>query len=358
MRNFTSFLLLLVVISFLASVTAFAPINSVSRQPVRSSTIVMDGKTRVLRDRIKSVKNTRRITEAMRLVAAARVRRAQEQVLKTRPLLSQLQLVYKTVLEACNQEEIELPILEVRDVKTVGLVLVTGDRGLCGSYNSYVIKATTKRIQKLTSQGINVQLILVGRKGDQWFSRRPTPVVAKFVLGNVPQPSVGSQLSNLLIAKFLSAEIDAAEIIYTRFNNLISSEPSIRTLLPLSLTGIESEEDEVFKVTTKDGKMVVQKQPTEASGPVSMPEYIFEDEPAEILSTMLTLYFSATIMRCMQESVASELASRMTAMQSASTNAKKIITALSQVYNRARQATVTQELLEIVAGAAALADAA
>lgn len=101
MRNFTSFLLLLVVISFLASVTAFAPINSVSRQPVRSSTIVMDGKTRVLRDRIKSVKNTRRITEAMRLVAAARVRRAQEQVLKTRPLLSQLQLVrlmYLTLL--------------------------------------------------------------------------------------------------------------------------------------------------------------------------------------------------------------------------------------------------------------------
>lgn len=260
------------------------------------------------------------------------------------------------MLDACNQEEIDLPILEVRDVKTVALVLVTGDRGLCGSYNSFAIKAATKRIEKLKSQGINTQLVLVGRKGEQWFNRRPTPIVGRFILGNNPAPSVGSQLANLLVAKFLSKEVDAAEIIYTRFINLISNEPSIRTLLPLSLTGIESEEDEVFKVTTKDGKMVMKKQAPVDSTPAKMPDYIFEDEPAEILSTMLTLYFSATIMRCMQESVASELASRMTAMQSASTNAKKIIGTLSQVYNRARQATVTAEILEISAGAAALAD--
>jgi len=264
--------------------------------------------------------------------------------------------VYKTVLDACNQEEIDLPILEVRDVKTVALVLVTGDRGLCGSYNSFAIKSATKRIEKLKSQGIKTELVLVGRKGEQWFNRRPTPIVGRFVLGNNPAPSVGSQLANLLVAKFLSKEVDAAEIIYTRFINLITSEPSIRTLLPLSLTGIESEEDEVFKVTTKDGKMVMKKQAPTDSTPAKMPDYIFEDEPAEILSTMLTLYFSATIMRCMQESVASELASRMTAMQSASTNAKKIIGTLSQVYNRARQATVTAEILEISAGAAALAE--
>jgi F-type H+-transporting ATPase subunit gamma len=343
---------------FISSVYSFAPIgNVVSRAPVKSSTIVMDGKTRVLRDRIKSVKNTRRITEAMRLVAAARVRRAQDAVLKTRPLIAQLQLVYKTVLAACNQEEIELPILEVRDVKKVSLVLVTGDRGLCGSYNSAVIKAATKRIAKLSEQGIACQLVLVGRKGEQWFLKRPTPIAGTFVLGNIPQPSIGSELANLLVAQFLTKEVDAAEIIYTRFNNLISCEPSIRTLLPLSLSGIESEEDEVFKVTTKDGKMVMQKQAPVETSAAAVPDYIFEDEPADILNTMLTLYFSATIMRCMQESVASELASRMTAMQSASNNAKKITNILSQVYNRARQATVTQEILEISAGSAALADA-
>ena len=100
----------------------------------------------------------------------------------------------------------------------------------------------------------------MGRKGEQWFSRRPIPIAGTFVLGNIPQPTVGSELANLLVAQFLTKEVDAAEIIYTRFNNLISSEPSIRTLLPLSLSGIESEEDEVFKVTTKDGKMVLQKQ--------------------------------------------------------------------------------------------------
>lgn len=198
--------------------------------------------------------------------------------------------------------------------------------------------------------------MLVGRKGEQWFGKRPIPIAGKFALGNVPQPSTGSELANLLIAQFLTKEIDAAEIIYTRFINLISSEPSVRTLLPLSLSGIESEEDEVFKITTSDGKMVLAKQET-TSGPVSIPDYIFEDEPAEILNTMLTLYFSATLMRCMQESVASELASRMTAMQSASNNAKKIASKLNQVYNRARQATVTQEILEISAGSAALQDA-
>lgn len=344
---------LVVAATIVFAVMGFSPINTVTRAPARQSTIVMDGKTRILRDRIKSVKNTRRITEAMRLVAAARVRRAQEAVLKTRPLLAQLQAVYKTVLDACNQEELELPILEVRDVKKVSLVLVTGDRGLCGSYNSAVIKAATQRIEKLTSQGIETQLVLVGKKGDQWFGKRPTPISNKFVLGNIPQASVGSDLANTLVAQFLTKEVDAAEIIYTRFNNLISSEPSIRTLLPLSLSGIESEEDEVFKMTTSDGKMVMKKAESE-DGIISFPDFIFEDEPADILNTMLTLYFSSTIMRCMQESVASELASRMTAMQSASNNAKKIGQKLSQVYNRARQATVTQEILEISAGAASL----
>lgn len=335
---------------------AFAPMKS--RGHASRSMIVMDGKTRELKDRIKSVKNTRRITEAMRLVAAARVRRAQEAVLKTRPLINQLQLVYKTVLEACNTEEIELPILEVRDVKKVSLVLITGDRGLCGGYNSQVIKQATKRAAKLQEQGIECQLVLVGRKGEQWFKKRPIPISNTFLLGNVPQPSVGSELANTLVAQFLTKEIDAAEIIYTRFVNLITCEPSIRTLLPLSLSGIESEEDEIFKITTKDGKMVMEKQAAAKDTEFNvMPDYIFEDEPADILNTMLTLYFGATIMRCMQESVASELACRMTAMQSASTNAKKIAADLSQVYNRARQATVTAEILEISAGAAALEEA-
>ncbi len=252
-------------------------------------------------------------------------------------------------MDACAEEDLELPILEVREVQKVSLVLITGDRGLCGSYNSAVIKAATRRIAKLREQGIAVQLVMVGRKGEQWFGKRDVPIAGSFILGNIPQPSVGSKLSQMLIAQFLSAEIDAAEIIYTRFNNLISSEPSIRTLLPLSLSGIESEEDEVFKMTTKDGKMVLQKQEKEEEKPT--PDFIFEDEPAAILNTMLTLYFGATIMRCMQESVASELAARMTAMQSASNNAKKITSVLSQVYNRARQASVTQEMLEIVAGA-------
>ena len=122
------------------------------------------------------------------------------------------------------------------------------------------------------------------------------------------------------------------------------------------MSGIESEDDEVFKMTTKDGKMTMIKAPATDAAPAVVPDYIFEDEPTEILNTMLTLYFGATIMRSMQESVASELAARMTAMQSASNNAKKLAEKLSQVYNRARQSAVTSEILEISAGAAALAE--
>ena len=166
MRAFIS-LVAVVMAVLLASVQGFAPTNMVARSSVRASTIVMDGKSNGLKDRIKSIKNTRRITEAMRLVAAARVRRAQEAVLKTRPLIGQLQMVFKTVLDACKQEDVELPILEVRDVKKISLVLVTGDRGLCGGYNSYVIKQATKRINKLKEQGIDVsahRIILNGTR--------------------------------------------------------------------------------------------------------------------------------------------------------------------------------------------------
>jgi F-type H+-transporting ATPase subunit gamma len=318
----------------------------------------MDGKSRTLRDRIKSIKNTRRITEAMRLVAAARVRKAQDAVLRTRPMMASMQGVFKSLVAACAGEDVELPILEVRDVKKVTIVLVTGDRGLCGGYNSNVIKATQRRINKLVSQGIEPSLVLVGRKGEQWFGRRPTPISGVYALGNIPSPVVGSNLANFLIAQFLCGESDATEIIYTRFVNLITCEPSIRTILPLSISGIESEEDEVFKITTADGKLSTAKAPGAPVQQQDLSDYIFEDEPAAILNTMLTLYFSATVMRCMQESIASELASRMTAMQSASNNAKKITATLSQVYNRARQSAVTQEILEIVAGSNALADAA
>jgi len=176
-----------IVAALLSVAVAFVPANV--RSPITRGTIVMDGKSNSLKGRIKSIKNTRRITEAMRLVAAARVRRAQDAVLKTRPLIGQLQLVrrrshvpphfpsirgaqvhcfvpaphfffngqvFKTVLDACKQEDLELPILEVRDVKKVSLVLVTGDRGLCGGYNSAVIKQATKRINKLKEQGIEV----------------------------------------------------------------------------------------------------------------------------------------------------------------------------------------------------------
>lgn len=232
-------------------------------------------------------------------------------------------------------------------------MLVTGDRGLCGGYNAAVIKAAGKRIEKLKSQGIDVELVLVGKKGEQWFSKRSIPILSVFPLGTSPATIQGAEVASLLIALFLEKEIDAAEVIYTRFNNLISTEPSIRTLLPLSLTGIESEEDEVFKLTTSDGKLTLKKE-DEQEPNERIIDYIFEGDPAEILQGFLRVYFSATVCRSCLEAIASELASRMTAMQSASNNAKKIVENLGIRYNRARQASVTQEMLEITAGSAAI----
>lgn len=170
-----------VVLSILQSLMGFAPSNTYPSRSVRSSTIVMDGKSRILRDRIKSVKNTRRITEAMRLVAAARVRRAQEAVIKSRPISATIQTVsssnvlhlayelwrylqtFRSILSSIKAEDLNLPILEVRDVKKVALVLVTGDRGLCGGYNSAIIKSASRRVEKLRSQGIEVRTSLLDR---------------------------------------------------------------------------------------------------------------------------------------------------------------------------------------------------
>jgi len=326
----------------------------VSARTGRGNGIFMGGKERQLRTRIDSVSNTRKITEAMRLVAAAKVRRAQGAVIAARPFSETLQSVFNGLIEKIGNEDVDLPILESREVKKVTLVIITGDRGLCGSYNSYAIKKAEQRIAELKGLGIEVELVTIGKKGSGYFGRRETPIVKTVDCGQSPTSEEATEVADYLMSSFLGGETDSVEVIYTNFQSLIASAPSIRTLLPLSPTGIESEGDELCLLTTKDGKIDCE---VETRGPMDAAEFprdlIFEQDPVQILNAILPLYLNGQVLRMLQESVASELAARMQAMQSASDNAKTLKTDLSREYNRARQAGVTQEILEIVAGAAA-----
>uniref|UniRef100_A0A7S1FZ43 F-ATPase gamma subunit n=3 Tax=Eukaryota TaxID=2759 RepID=A0A7S1FZ43_9STRA len=359
---------LLCLASFLAVATAFAPSKSfLGNSPAthvvdnrshatRRGTIVMDGKANAIRDRIVTVKNTKKITLAMKLVAAAKVRRAQDAVVATRPFSETLQSVFGGLIERLGADSLDLPLLTSREVKTATLVVVTGDRGLCGGYNNFIIKKAEKRIEDLQAQGIKVEIITVGKKGTVFMNRyRKDLVVATYECGQNPSSVEATAISNTLLNRFLGDNTDTVEFVYTRFVSLIASTPSSRTLLPCSATGIETQEDEIFQLTSKDGDFSVEKTVIPAAEPQDFPsEMIFEQDPAQIINSMLPLYLNGQVLRMMQEAVASELAARMQAMQSASDNASDLEKNLSQQYNRARQAAVTQEILEIVSGAQAL----
>ena len=309
-----------------------------------------------IRDRISSVKNTRKITEAMRLVAAAKVRRAQEQVLRSRPFADRLARILQNLESRMRFEAADAPLLNVRDVRTITLLSVTGDRGLCGGYNANVIKRTEQRFAELKAQGYTVDLVLMGRKAITYFQNRSYPIRATFTgLEQVPTAAEANQIANEVLAEFLSASTDRVEIIYTKFINLVSSSPVVQTLLPLDPQGIADAEDEIFRLITRDGQLGVEVGKVENSQPALQSDLVFEQSPEQLLNALLPLYLENQLLRSLQEAAASELASRMTAMNNASDNAKALAKSLTLDYNKARQAAITQEILEVVGGAAAMA---
>ncbi|BAY77671.1 ATP synthase F1 subuint gamma [Nostoc linckia NIES-25] len=310
---------------------------------------------KAIRDRIQSVKNTKKITEAMRLVAAARVRRAQEQVLATRPFADRLAQVLYGLQARLRFEEANLPLLRKREVKSVALLVISGDRGLCGGYNSNVIRRAENRAKELKAEGVDYQFVIVGRKATQYFQRRNQPIDATYSgLEQIPTAAEATQIADQLLSLFLSEEVDRVELIYTRFLSLVSSRPVIQTLLPLDPQGLEAGDDEIFRLTTRGGKFEVEREKVTKQVRALAPDMIFEQDPLQILDSLLPLYLSNQLLRALQESAASELAARMTAMSNASDNAGELINTLTLSYNKARQAAITQELLEVVGGAEAL----
>lgn len=309
---------------------------------------------KIIRDRIKSVKNTKKITEAMRLVAAAKVRRAQEQVTATRPFADALAQVLYGLQSRLKFEEANLPLLKQREVRSVGLLVITGDRGLCGAYNTNVIRRAEIRSKELKAEGRDYKFILVGRKAIQYFQRRNQPIDATYTgLEQIPTAPEASSIADQILSLFLSEGVDRVELIYTKFVSLISSRPVIQTLLPLDTQGLETPDDEIFRLTSKSGQFQVERSKVSSEVQSFPQDMIFEQDPVQILDALLPLYLNNQLLRSLQESAASELAARMTAMNNASDNASELIDKLSLSYNKARQASITQELLEVVAGSEA-----
>ena len=312
---------------------------------------------KLIRDRIKSVKNTRKITEAMRLVAAAKVRRAQAQVNATRPFADRLaQVLYGLQSRLKFEDTTDLPLMQTRDVEKVALLVISGDRGLCGGYNSNVIRRAENRAKELKAEGVDFTYVLVGRKAVQYFERRNQPIDEKYTgLEQIPTADEAAAIADELLSLFLAESVDRVELVYTKFISLVSNRPVTQTLLPLDPQGLEAKDDEIFRLTSRDGRLAVER--SEAPG-VEVSEFpkdmIFEQDPSQILDALLPLYLNNQILRALQESAASELASRMTAMNSASDNAKELMKSLTLSYNKARQAAITQEILEVVGGAEAL----
>ena len=177
-----------------------------------------------IRDRIKSVKNTRKITEAMRLVAAAKVRRAQEQVLRSRPFADRLSRILENLQSRMRFEDAASPLMEQRDVESITLVAVTGDRGLCGGYNANIIKKTERRFAELKAKGFDVKLVLIGNKAIGYFTNRKYPIQATFSgLEQVPTADEANSISTDLLAEFIGAGTDRVELIFTKFINLVTA---------------------------------------------------------------------------------------------------------------------------------------
>ncbi|EYU33645.1 hypothetical protein ABFS82_08G175000 [Erythranthe guttata] len=350
-------------ISFISQLNQFPPIlESSTRNGIRELRPIRNG-IRELRERIESVKKTQKVTEAMKLVAAAKVRRAQEAVINGRPFAETLVEVLFDINEQCRLDDVETPLTAVRPVKRVALIVITADRGLCGGFNNAILKKAESRIAELKNLGLDYTLISVGKKGNGYFRRRPEINVDKFVEGDsFPTSKEAQVIADDVFSLFLCEEVDKVELLYTKFVSLIKSNPVIHTLLPLSAKGgvcdvngnsVDASNDEFFRLTTKEGKLSVERGSINKS-PKMLPNYEFEQDPAQILDALMPLYLNSQILRALQESYASELASRMNSMSSATDNAVELQRNLSTAYNRERQAKITGEILEIVAGAESL----
>ena len=280
-----------------------------------------------IRTQIASVKNTQKITKAMEMVAASKMRKAQDRMRAARPYADKMRLVVAHVAHA--NTEYKHSFLEQRDMKRVGIIVVSSDRGLCGGLNGNMFRAVLKQLRVWEDDGIEVDLSLIGSKAIGFFSGLKTNVVGQVnQLGDAPSLSDIIGAVKIMLDSYEEQGVDRVYLAYNQFVNSMTQTPDIEQLLPL-----KPEDTDDFEHHW---------------------DYIYEPEAKEVMDQLLTRYIESLAYQGVVENIACEQAARMVAMKSASDNAGKLIDELQLVYNKARQAAITQELSEIVAGAAAV----
>jgi F-type H+-transporting ATPase subunit gamma len=285
-----------------------------------------------IRTKIKSVQNTRKITKAMEMVAASKMRKAQERMRHARPYGEKIRTIASHLAHA-NTEYRHPALVKRSDVKDVGLIVVTSDKGLCGGLNTNALRLAFNKLREWQGEGRGVQVTAIGNKGFGFMQRFNANIVSHVTgIGDTPHMDKMIGPVKLQIDAFMEGRIGALYIVYTRFINTMKQEPVIEQLLPLPADRLKSESRAVRENW----------------------DYLYEPDARAVLDQLLKRYVEQIIYQAVAENMASEQSARMVAMKSASENATSVIDDLTLVYNKARQAAITKELSEIVGGAAAV----
>jgi len=289
--------------------------------------------TKEIRLKIKSVQNTRKITKAMEMVAASKMRKAQDRMRQFRPYGDKIRNIVAHL--AMANPEYRPPALQKRDtIKNVGIILVTTDKGLCGGLNTNIQRAVLQRIKELDAQGVKVHTTAIGNRGFGFLQRLNASIVSHYVqIGDRPHMEKLIGPVKALIDMYADGRIDAVYVAFSRFVNTMKQEPVIEQLLPLSAESLLQSEEEKRAYSW---------------------DYIYEPDAPAVIDALLVRYAESLIYQAVAENMASEQSARMVAMKAASDNAKKLIEELQLIYNKTRQAGITKEISEIVGGAAAV----
>jgi F-type H+-transporting ATPase subunit gamma len=284
---------------------------------------------KAIRKRIGSVKNTQKITRAMKMVAAARLRRAQQNITELRPYALKTLEVLSSVAARTAEDEAPHPLLARREPKRVMLLVLTSDRGLAGAFNANINKTAFRALKEMEAEGKEVSVAIIGRKGREYFSRRGATIRHVFT-GVFEKLSVqkAGEIARVIMDEYERSDLDAIYLVYNEFKSAISQRPHLEQLLPIVPMEVRADETAV--------------------------DFIYEPGKRELLDRLLPMYAEIEVYRALLESVASEHGARMTAMDNATRNASELVGKLTLDYNRARQAAITKELMEIIGGAEAL----
>ncbi|HYO56119.1 ATP synthase F1 subunit gamma [Archangium sp.] len=297
---------------------------------------------RDIRKRIRSVKNTRQITKAMKMVSAAKLRKAQDAIIAARPYAQMLDQIISDLSTRSESEGLAHPLLTSRPVRKVELLLLTSDRGLAGGFNSNVIRRASRFLYE--NSGVEVEVSTVGRKGNDFFRQRGQKMRKDFgfLYQRLDYPHA-SQVAEEMSARFLRGEVDAVYVIYNEFLSAISQKVTLAQMLPL----------QTLSVGAPTAALAGQTAPVAAPTQVLV-DFKYEPGRQDVLDRLVPQAVSIKLYRSLLESVASEHGARMSAMENATSNASDMIASLSLTYNRTRQAVITKELMEIVSGAESL----